>query len=429
MRRPPRHRQIGQIVVVDAEVLGLGRHPGGRDRVRVREHRPLRAPGGPRGVADERELVRHALLDLRFEEARMLPVKLPPELLNLLEGLEPVVTVVEHAARVVVDDEAEGRELRAEGEHLVDLLLVLGDDHGDLGVIPGVRELLRDRVLVDGHRDATEGLRGDLGPVEARAVVADDRELLAAPHAERRQAEREVPHLGAGLRPRPRLPDAAVLLAERGASREVARVAHQEARQRRRSLRSHVTSPGHRTASSPLPSRPPERSFVSPRYALMTRAFARTSSGVPSAIFWPMSRTAMRSEMSMTTPMSCSMRMIVVPHSSLTSRMKRAMSSFSSWLQPPIGSSSRSTLGSSASARPSSTRFCSPYASEPVGRRRRSWILRKSMMSSTRLRWATSSFCASPQYTNDDSTPDFMCTCRPSMRLSSTVIPRNSAMF
>src|SRR5947208_17177518 len=48
---------------------------------------------------------------------------------------------------------------------------------------------------------------------------------------------------------------------------------------------------------------------------------------VPSEILMPMSSTATRSEMSITTPMSCSMRMMVVPHSSLTSRMKRAMRS------------------------------------------------------------------------------------------------------
>ena len=39
---------------------------------------------------------------------------------------------------------------------------------------------------------------------------------------------------------------------------------------------------------------------------------------------------------------------------------ERAMSSFSSWFMPPIGSSSRITLGSSANARPSSTRLRRP---------------------------------------------------------------------
>src|SRR5262249_6667127 len=66
----------------------------------------------------------------------------------------------------------------------------------------------------------------------------------------------------------------------------------------------------------------------------MTCGFCFTSVGVPSAIFSPKSRTMTRSEISITTPMSCSMSTIVVPHSSFTSRMKRAMSSFSSTFMP-----------------------------------------------------------------------------------------------
>jgi len=64
--------------------------------------------------------------------------------------------------------------------------------------------------------------------------------------------------------------------------------------------------------------------------------------------------------MSITTPMSCSMSTMVVPNSSFTSRMKRHMSCFSSTFMPAMGSSSSSTCGSMARARPRSTRFCRP---------------------------------------------------------------------
>ena len=47
--------------------------------------------------------------------------------------------------------------------------------------------------------------------------------------------------------------------------------------------------------------------------------------------------------------------------------MKRAMSSVSSRFMPATGSSSSSSLGSMARARPSSTRFCTPYGSRPTG--------------------------------------------------------------
>ena len=68
-------------------------------------------------------------------------------------------------------------------------------------------------------------------------------------------------------------------------------------------------------------------------------------------------------EMSITMPMSCSTSSTVTPHSSCTSRMKRAMSSVSSRFMPATGSSSSSTRGRIASARASSTRFCRPYGS------------------------------------------------------------------
>ena len=51
--------------------------------------------------------------------------------------------------------------------------------------------------------------------------------------------------------------------------------------------------------------------------------------------------------------------------SSRMSRMKRAMSSVSSRFIPATGSSSSSSLGCMASARPSSTRFCTPYGQQP----------------------------------------------------------------
>ena len=55
-----------------------------------------------------------------------------------------------------------------------------------------------------------------------------------------------------------------------------------------------------------------------------------------------------------------SIKAIVVPNCWFTSRMKRLISSFSSRFMPAMGSSSSSSSGSMARARPSSTRFCRP---------------------------------------------------------------------
>ena len=79
-------------------------------------------------------------------------------LLDVFVGLQPFVLVPEHAARIVVDDDAQGRQLRAQPHDLVDLLLVLRHDHADLGVVPDEGKLLGDGVLVHGHGHAAQAL-------------------------------------------------------------------------------------------------------------------------------------------------------------------------------------------------------------------------------------------------------------------------------
>src|SRR5439155_9831378 len=97
-----------------------------------------------------------------------------------------------------------------------------------------------------------------------------------------------------------------------------------------------------------------------PRYASMTRALARTSSGVPCAIISPWSWTTMRLLIPMTTFMSCSMRNTVTPDSRILPT-KRMSSTFSCGVKPAAGSSSRSSRGLVASARAISSRRCPPY--------------------------------------------------------------------
>src|SRR5207244_10842521 len=118
------------------------------------------------------------------------------------------------------------------GQALAHLVLLPGDENGALRVVPDGSELLGDRVLLDRHGDAAEGLRGYLGPLDARPVVAHHREALAPREAERREPEREGPHFGVVLSPRPCLPDPTVLLADGRAPAQVAGVLPQEARER-----------------------------------------------------------------------------------------------------------------------------------------------------------------------------------------------------
>ena len=95
---------------------------------------------------------------------------------------------------------------------LVDLLLVLDDGELHLGVLEHVGHLVGHRVLIDGDGNAAEALHGGKGRVEARAVVADDGDRVAALEPELAQADGEGADLVAQLRPGPGLPDAEVLV-------------------------------------------------------------------------------------------------------------------------------------------------------------------------------------------------------------------------
>src|SRR4029450_9046488 len=114
----PSHRQIGQRRVGGggAWLLHEGpRHlgPGG-----VADHRALGIPGGAGGVADDRHVVGPALVDLRLEQTRTLGPELPAELLHVLVRLEPLVLIRGQPAGIVVDHEAQGRQLLVQGEYL-----------------------------------------------------------------------------------------------------------------------------------------------------------------------------------------------------------------------------------------------------------------------------------------------------------------------
>ena len=76
-------------------------------------------------------------------------------------------------------------------DDLVDLLLVLDDGELHLGVLEHVGHLVGHQVLVDRHRNAAEALHGREGGIQARAVVADDGDGVAALEPELAQADGE----------------------------------------------------------------------------------------------------------------------------------------------------------------------------------------------------------------------------------------------
>src|SRR5215831_6048262 len=80
------------------------------------------------------------------------------------------------------------------------------------------------------------------------------------------------------------------------------------------------------------------------------------SAGVPSAIFSPKLKATIRCESAITARMLCSIRTTATPEA-CTSRMSRMIASASVGLSPAITSSSKSSAGSVANARASSSRL------------------------------------------------------------------------
>ena len=116
--------------------------------------------------------------------------------------------------RVVVDEHLEPGAPFLHGEDLVDLLLILEDREPHLGVLDHVLHLIGNGVLIERNRHAAQRLRREHRPIEARAVVANDGDLVAAFKAETGQTARERPHFFGDFPPDPRLPDAVILFAD-----------------------------------------------------------------------------------------------------------------------------------------------------------------------------------------------------------------------
>ena len=172
------------------------------------------------------------LRDLGFEKRRVSPKGLEPDLEQLVAARQLRLRIVAQAARLVVVDARQARALRQDLEQLVDLLLVFRQRVRDRRILDREGHLGRHRVLVERHRDPAKALRRAHRGVDARAVVADDREMVAALEILRRQSAGERAHFIGEAMPAPGLPDAEVLLADRRMHRTRARVVHQQLRKR-----------------------------------------------------------------------------------------------------------------------------------------------------------------------------------------------------
>jgi hypothetical protein len=123
------------------------------------------------------------------------------------------VVVVAHATRFEVDDPLEVGAVGLDVEGLVDLLLVLGEQHPGARVAQQVAHLRRrvGRVQPDG--DPPDRDRADVAEQPLRTVLGVDRDAVTRLDPERDQRVGHELHVGPVVRPGEVLPDAVALLA------------------------------------------------------------------------------------------------------------------------------------------------------------------------------------------------------------------------
>jgi hypothetical protein len=134
---------------------------------------------------------------------------------HFVQAVQPGLGVMAHAARIVVED------VREVGHcSLISSSLSTCSWSSTMAkrIAPSCRtksHFRGHRILVHRHRHAAQHLRRAHRPVQARAVVADDGQVVAALEAEFGQAAGHGAHFLGHLAPGPGLPDAEIFLARR----------------------------------------------------------------------------------------------------------------------------------------------------------------------------------------------------------------------
>ena len=119
------------------------------------------------------------------------------------------------ALHVEHDDLLQGRAARTARQDLVELLLVLGEDHLGRGIVDQVFDLRRGVGRIDAGGDAAGAQDAHVGIDPFRHGVGDDRGDVAGPEAAGMQAVGDVLGDLQPLAPTGRLPDAEFLFADR----------------------------------------------------------------------------------------------------------------------------------------------------------------------------------------------------------------------
>ena len=142
-------------------------------------------------------------------------MRLRPGAAELAQGVEREhlrVAEVAQALGVEDDDLLQPRQALAHREHLVELLVVLDEDHLGARVRAQVLDLGGGVGRVDAVRDAARRQHGEIGEHPFDDRVGEDRGGVAGREAQGEQAVADLAHRGRGARPGPFAPEAELLL-------------------------------------------------------------------------------------------------------------------------------------------------------------------------------------------------------------------------
>ena len=208
----PARRQVSHGHVGVFQTLRRRGDPGAIDQRPMGKNDAFGRAGRARGEEQEGRVLPGAARGLGLQETALRGGEFPALLQQgvVADKLRPVV--VAHAPVLVVDDAANRWAPRQDLEQLVDLLLVLGEDVADFRALNRRRHLIGRRILIERHRDGAQPVRRAHRCVEARPIVAHERDMRPALQTARRQCGRQRGCLVGQFAPRHGAPDAALFL-------------------------------------------------------------------------------------------------------------------------------------------------------------------------------------------------------------------------
>ncbi len=131
-----------------------------------------------------------------------------PALLQFFEAHQPRIIILAHTTRVAVDNMLDAGALLGDLKNLVDLLLILGENHPSPGIIDQVGNLFVERILIDAKDHAADGMDTDLPGNPFGTIVADNTDCVSLDNPQLLETEGNIANLLLIIGPGQLFPDA-----------------------------------------------------------------------------------------------------------------------------------------------------------------------------------------------------------------------------